>query len=158
MRQLENQKFDEYLVQIKAQSKKCEFGELKDSLVKDMIVLRTRSNSVRERLFIEKDLAVTICRSAEQAHELVQVMNAESRDKAEMDANRRRFGQGQMDQRRMAKPNNNVEEHGHNTRRRKNFIVVDVPQSMANDSVQFWHVCWYVWSFQQGVPKTKHRK
>jgi hypothetical protein len=101
MRQLENQKFDEYLVQIKPQPKKCEFGELQDSLMKDMIVDKTRSNSVRERLFIEKELelgkTVTICRSAEQAHELVQVMNAESRDEAAMDANGRRFAQGQMD-------------------------------------------------------------
>jgi hypothetical protein len=46
MRQLETQKFDEYLVQVKAQAKKCEFGELEDSLVKEVIVLRTRS--VRE--------------------------------------------------------------------------------------------------------------
>jgi hypothetical protein len=53
---LENQKFDEYLVQVKAQSKKCEFGELEGSLVKDMIVLGKRSNSVRERFFTEKDL------------------------------------------------------------------------------------------------------
>jgi DNA-binding transcriptional MerR regulator len=54
--------------------------------VKDMIVLKTRNNSVRERLFTEKDLelgkAVTICRSAEQKHEQVQEMNAESRDEA----------------------------------------------------------------------------
>jgi hypothetical protein len=65
---MENQKFDEYLVQVKAQAKKCEFGELEDSLVKNMIVLGTKSNSVRERLFSEKDLelgkAITIYRSA----------------------------------------------------------------------------------------------
>jgi precorrin-2 methylase len=67
-------------------------------------VLKTRSNSVIERLFTEKDLqlgkAVTICRSAEQAHEQVQEMNAESRDEADavtaMYVNRERFRQGQM--------------------------------------------------------------
>jgi phosphoglycolate phosphatase-like HAD superfamily hydrolase len=69
---LENQKFDEYFVQvIKAQAKKCEFGELEDSLVKDMI--GTRSNSAIERLFTEKDLelgkAVTICRSTKRTHD-----------------------------------------------------------------------------------------
>jgi hypothetical protein len=35
LRHLENQKFDEYLGQVKAQAKKCEFEELEDSLVKD---------------------------------------------------------------------------------------------------------------------------
>jgi hypothetical protein len=42
-----------------------------------MIVVSTRSNSDRERLFTEKDLelekVVTFCISAEQAHEQVQV-------------------------------------------------------------------------------------
>jgi hypothetical protein len=33
MRLLENQKFDEYLVQVKVQAKKSEFSELEDSLV-----------------------------------------------------------------------------------------------------------------------------
>jgi hypothetical protein len=68
---------------------------LEASLVKDMIVLGTRSNSVKERLFAEKDLelekTVTICRSAEQANE--QVMNAESRHEAAVaaiDANEQR--------------------------------------------------------------------
>jgi histidyl-tRNA synthetase len=67
-----------------------------------MIVAGTRSNSVRERLFTEKDLElgkmVTICRSAEQTHEQVQEMTVESRDEAavaEMDANGRKFGQRQ---------------------------------------------------------------
>jgi hypothetical protein len=113
------------LVQVKAQAKECEFGELEDSLVEGMIVLSTRSNSDRERLFTEtyRDLdlgkAVTFCRSAEQA-----VAEAV----AAMDANRRRFGQGQMD----------VKGHGmrHDTRRAKNFIVFDVPESMANGRVQ----------------------
>jgi hypothetical protein len=105
MRQLENQKFDDYLLQVEAQAKNCEFGELEDSLVKEMIVLGTRSNSVRVLLFTEKDLelgkAVTICRTGEQAHEQVQEMNAESRDEAAvaaMDANGRRFEQGRIDQ------------------------------------------------------------
>jgi hypothetical protein len=57
--------------QVKAQAKKCEYAELEDSLVKDMIVLGTRSNSIREWLVTEKDLelgkAVTFCRMAEQA-------------------------------------------------------------------------------------------
>jgi hypothetical protein len=141
LRQLKNQKFDEYLVQVKAQAKKCEFGQLEDSLVKDMKVLGTRSNSVRERLFTEKDLelgkAVTICRSAEQAHEQVQEMNADAQDKAvvaTMHANGPRFGQ--MDQRPEYRTAMYVKRHGHDTRRPKNFIVVDVQQSMANSCVQ----------------------
>jgi hypothetical protein len=46
--------------------------------------------------------AVTICRLVEQAHNQVQeMMTAESRDEAAvaaMDANGRRFAQGQMDE------------------------------------------------------------
>jgi hypothetical protein len=36
MRQMENQKFEENLIKVKAQAKKCEFGELEDSLVVDI--------------------------------------------------------------------------------------------------------------------------
>jgi hypothetical protein len=67
------QKFGGYLVQVKAQAKKCDFGELEDSLVKNMIVLKTRSNIVGNWFFTEKDLklvkTVIICRSTERAYE-----------------------------------------------------------------------------------------
>jgi hypothetical protein len=96
VRQLEIQKFDDYLVQVKEQVKKCDFGELEDSLVKNMIVLRTRSNSVRNLSFTEKGLelikAVFICRSTKRACEQVQEMTTGLRDEV-MNGYGRRFGQ-----------------------------------------------------------------
>jgi hypothetical protein len=61
------------LVQLKAHVNKCEFGELEDSLVKDMIVLGTKI----EEKDLELEKTVTICKSAEQAHKQVQKMTAE---------------------------------------------------------------------------------
>ena len=59
-------------------SKSCEFGDLKDQLIKDKIVTGIPDNALRERLLREKDLnldkAVQMCRAAEttraQAKEL----------------------------------------------------------------------------------------
>jgi hypothetical protein len=105
MRQLENQKFYEYLVQVKAQAKKCEIwwvgrfiGERHDS-AKQQEPTMSESGCLPRKTY---------------THEQVQEKNAESRDEAAvapMDANGRKFGQGQMDQRRMAKPQNTKQQH-----------------------------------------------
>lgn len=70
--------FDQYLVELHTLAKSCEFGQLKDQLIKDKIVTGIPDNGLRERLLREKDLtldkAVQMCRAAEttraQAKEL----------------------------------------------------------------------------------------
>lgn len=70
---------DQYVTELKHRSKTCEFGELKDSLVKDRIVCGIPDNGLRERLLREQDLdlekALSLCRAAEtvktQAKELL---------------------------------------------------------------------------------------
>jgi hypothetical protein len=59
--------------------------------------------------------------------------------------------------------NSNIKGHGHDMTKPKNFIVVDVPQSMANgqylvNNVEDVMRVVSVWSFQQSVPESKHRK
>jgi RNase H-like domain found in reverse transcriptase/Reverse transcriptase (RNA-dependent DNA polymerase)/Integrase zinc binding domain/Integrase core domain len=86
IRQGEHQKFDEFLVKIKLQAKKCNFETLENELVKDMIVLGIRNDDLREKLLAMNDLnvesATTTCRAAELAHEQVQRMKSE--DKVEV--------------------------------------------------------------------------
>jgi hypothetical protein len=104
-------------------------------------------------VFTEKDLElgkmVTICRSAEQAHEQVQKMTVESRDGAAVaakNANGRKFGQGQMDEQRMSKPQNTEKQRQRARPRHEKteeiYCIVDMPQRMANDRVQ--HLANYV--------------
>jgi hypothetical protein len=107
---------------LKHRPRNVKFGELEDSLVKDMIVLGTRSNNIRERLFTEKDLHTRTSARKECGM-------------APMDANGRKFGQGQIDQRRMAKPQNTKQQH--QTTREDQRIVVEVPQRMANGCGQY---------------------
>ena len=64
---------DAYLTRIKKHSKTCEFGDLKDSLVKDCLVCGIADNVTRERLLREENLtlekAVKICKAAELVKE-----------------------------------------------------------------------------------------
>ncbi|XP_020556682.2 uncharacterized protein K02A2.6 [Oryzias latipes] len=70
--------FDQYLAELHTLSKTCEFGTLRDSLVRDRIVCGTADNGLRERLLRETgltlDKCVSMCRAAEttraQAKEL----------------------------------------------------------------------------------------
>lgn len=87
--------FDQYLAELHTLSKTCEFGTLRDSLVRDRIVCGTVDNALRERLLRETgltlDKCVSMCRAAEttraQAKELrrgettVHAVNKEQRKK-----------------------------------------------------------------------------
>ena len=55
------------MIELKKLSPGCEFDNLQDSLIKDMIVCGTKDNSLRERLLRECDLTL-------YAKQLVQVM------------------------------------------------------------------------------------
>lgn len=55
MSQEEGKSFDEFLTKVKAQSAKCGFDALHDSLLKDKIIIGIRSDSVREKLLADED-------------------------------------------------------------------------------------------------------
>ena len=77
--------FDQYLAELHTLSKACEFGDLRESLVRDRIVCGIPDNGLRERLLRESNLtlekAVETCRAAEttraQAKELRKDESAE---------------------------------------------------------------------------------
>ena len=60
---------DEYVNRLRGLSESCEFGTLRDSLIKDRIVLGTKNKQVQVTLLNYKDLtldkALSICRSSE---------------------------------------------------------------------------------------------
>lgn len=63
--------FDTYLADPQRLAANCEFGALKEQLIKDRIVCGIRDSKVRDRLLRERYLnltkAIEICRAAEQA-------------------------------------------------------------------------------------------
>lgn len=71
MNQEEGEIFDDFLTRIKAQSAKCEFGALHDSLLMGKIVIGIQSETVREQLLAQDDLTLDRvtqkCRASELA-------------------------------------------------------------------------------------------
>ena len=68
-RQSEGQSFDAFITELKKRSSQCEFATLRDSLIRDMIVIGVLSNSLRERLLRINNLsledAIKLGRAAE---------------------------------------------------------------------------------------------
>ena len=76
---------DYYVTELRIFSKSCEFGDLKDSLIKDRLVCGIKQDTVRSRVPRETDLTfkeaiIGICRVAEtstQQIKAIQGMSAE---------------------------------------------------------------------------------
>ena len=68
-RQQEGQNFHDFVTELKKLSSECEFDNLQDSLIKDMIVCGTKDNSLCERLLRECDLTLSKAISAGHAAE-----------------------------------------------------------------------------------------
>ena len=68
-RQQEGQNFHNFVTKFKKLSPECEFGNLQDFLIKDMIVCGTRNNSLCERLLWECNLSQSKAVSAGHAAE-----------------------------------------------------------------------------------------
>ena len=52
-RQVEGETFDEYVTRLKTLSEDCEFGELRNSLIKDLIIIGLGEKKLQERLLSE---------------------------------------------------------------------------------------------------------
>lgn len=65
-----NETFDAFLNDLRILSSDCEFGQLKDSLIKDQIVCGINNKKTKDRLLREPDLdltkAINTCKAAEQ--------------------------------------------------------------------------------------------
>lgn len=74
--------FDMYLTELRRKAEGCEFGLIKESLIRDQIILGTNSPSLRERLLRTTDLslekAISSCRIAEQSKEHSKILSNEA--------------------------------------------------------------------------------
>ena len=57
-KQKEGQRFDKFMSQLKKTFSDCEFGELKNSLIKDIAVIGVISNSLKERILRGQNLTL----------------------------------------------------------------------------------------------------
>lgn len=70
--QLQNESFDAFVTALRLKAQSCNFGTLRDSMVRDQIVFGIGDNKLRERLLRESDLtldlAINICQATELFH------------------------------------------------------------------------------------------
>ncbi|XP_023229307.1 uncharacterized protein LOC111629653 [Centruroides sculpturatus] len=70
--------FDDFLADLRKLSINCEFGNLRDRLLRDRIVSGIRDQKVKERLLRETELSLTkaidICRAAEQTESHIKLL------------------------------------------------------------------------------------
>ena len=68
-RQEEQDKFDEFYTKLRKLSEDCEFNQLRDSLIKDMIIIGIRDKKLQKRLLRENDITLekvlSNCRASE---------------------------------------------------------------------------------------------
>ena len=113
--QTNGQAIDEYVTELKSRSRHCEFGILKESLIRDRIVAGIQDANVRERLLRETDLsldkAISICRASEATKK-----RRESRDSRNPTTQRPRQDRPEMtrnnDQSRASKYCGNMHQRG----------------------------------------------
>ena len=76
--QTNGQTIDEYVTELKSRSRHCEFGSLKESLIRDRIVAGIQDAKVRERLLRETDLsldkAISICTASKATKKQLEEM------------------------------------------------------------------------------------
>lgn len=79
--QLESESFDEFLTKAKNQIKKCEYGTLQDSILKDKIIIGIRSSILREKILSGDELTleqtVKMCKASELATIQLETINKE---------------------------------------------------------------------------------
>lgn len=80
-KQADGESFTNYILELKRLAASCEYGNMKDQIIKDMIVSGTRDNRLRENLLKDNDLtldkAITIAKASEKAQEQASLMKKE---------------------------------------------------------------------------------
>lgn len=76
----EDRTFDTYLTDLRRKAERCEFGTIKDSLIRDQIVIGTNNVALRERLLRESELTlektINLCRISEQSKEHLKILSS----------------------------------------------------------------------------------
>lgn len=82
--QLKGESFEAYVADLRKIGQNCDFGNLRDELIKDRIVCGIRDPRVKNRLLREANLsfnkAVEICKAAEESENLVQNLNEQAKE------------------------------------------------------------------------------
>lgn len=76
--------FDNFLTDLLNKSINCEFGPMKDELVRDIIIVGIKDNNLKERLLRESEISlettISICKATELSHRQVREMTTDSTD------------------------------------------------------------------------------
>ena len=94
-KQLEGEAIEQFVTDLNLKAQTCQFDNLRDSMLRDRIVLGVRSQRVRERLLREDDLehgkAIKICQAAEVTERQIETLSQKfSDDEANVHYNRGR--------------------------------------------------------------------
>ena len=83
-KQLEGDAIEQFVTDLKLKAQTCQFDNLRDSMIRDRIVLGVRSERVRERLLREDDLdlgkAIKICQAAEVTERQIETLSQKCSD------------------------------------------------------------------------------
>ena len=78
--QLQGQNIDDFVTELKSRAAHCEFQTLKDSLIKDKLVVGVNDKKVQELLlredYLDLEKAIQICRAAEEVKEQSHEINS----------------------------------------------------------------------------------
>ncbi|KAJ8373154.1 hypothetical protein AAFF_G00270600 [Aldrovandia affinis] len=81
-KQEEGESIDNFVMRLRERAATCEYGQLKDEMIRDKIVLGIANESIRRRLLREKGLtlitAIEMCRAAEQTDIRMRAMEISS--------------------------------------------------------------------------------
>ena len=83
-KQKEGQSFDEFMTQLKKLSRDCEFGERKNSLIKDIVVIDVTDDSLRERMLREPNLTLERATALGQSAEQMKIHAKELKQEADI--------------------------------------------------------------------------
>lgn len=82
-KQNQGESFDEFLTSVKKLSSTCNFGDLKDSLIRDRIVSGIFYKNLKDRLLREDNLTlekcIKMCKTSELAEHQIKTMNPENK-------------------------------------------------------------------------------
>lgn len=90
----EDRSFDIFVTDLRRRAEHCDFGAIKDSLIRDQIVVGIDDPKLRERLLRETDLtlekAVKLCRITEQSKEQSKIFISPTTQTGNIDAVKKR--------------------------------------------------------------------
>ena len=84
--QREEEPFEQFITDLKTKANTCNFGALKDSLIRDQVVVGIRDTKLKEKLLRDEHLtlerAITTCLASEVAKQQMKVLQGDDREPA----------------------------------------------------------------------------